>query len=73
MLAGCPIFWSLKRQTTIAQSSIEAEYIAASKATKEAIWIRRLLEKLYQPEIYPIPMHCNNQGSIALAKNPKNH
>ena len=73
MLAGCPVSWSSKRQTTVAQSSTEAEYIAASEATKEAVWIGRLLEELCQPEIYPIPLHCDNQGSIALAKNPENH
>ena len=73
MLAGCPVSWSSKRQTTVAQSSTEAEYIAALEATKEAVWIGRLLEELCQPEIYPIPLHCDNQGSIALAKNPENH
>ncbi len=52
---------------------MKVEYIAASEATKEAVWIRRLLEKLCQPEIYPIPLHCDNQGSIALAKNLENH
>ena len=62
------VSWSSKRQTTVAQSSTEAEYSAASEATKEAVWIGRLLEELCQPEIYPIPLHCDNQGSIALQK-----
>ena len=52
---------------------MKAEYIAASKAIKKTVWIGRLLKELCQPEIYPIPMHLNNQGLIALAKNPKNH
>ena len=73
ILAGCSVSWSSKRQTIITQFSTEAEYIATSEAPKEAIWIERLLEKLCQPEIYYIPLHCNNSGSIALAKNPKNH
>ncbi len=52
---------------------MEAEYIADSEAIKEVIWIERLLKELCQLEIYPIPLHYNNQGSIALAKNSKNH
>ncbi len=60
MLAGCPVSWSLKRQTTVAQSSMEAEYIAVLETTNEAVWIGRLLEKLCQPEIYPIPLHYDN-------------
>lgn len=73
ILARCLVSWSSKRQTTVAQSSTEVEYIAISEATKEAVWIGRLLEELYQPEIYSNPLHCNNQGLIALAKNPENH
>ncbi len=73
MLIGCPVFFSSKRQSIIAQSSKEAEYIAASKATKEAVCIGRLLEKLCQSDIDPIPLNFDNQGSIALTKNPENH
>ena len=73
MLIGCPVSWSSKKQTTVAQSSIETEYIAASKANKEAVWISWLLKELCQLEIYLIPLHCDNQGSIMLAKNPENH
>ena len=73
ILAGCAVCWSSKRQNTVAQSYKEAEYIAASEATKEAVWIGRLLEELCQPDIYPISLHCDNKGSIVLAKNPENH
>ncbi len=73
ILAGCHVSWSSKRQSTVAQSSKEAEYIAASEAIKEAVWIGRLLEELCQPDIYPISLHFDNQGSITLTKNPENH
>ena len=39
LFAGGPISWRLKLQTSISQSSTEAEYIASSEATKEAIWL----------------------------------
>lgn len=60
ILVSCPVSWSLKRQTTIAQSSTKAEYIATFEATKETVWIGYLLEELYQPEIYPISLYCDN-------------
>ena len=72
-LNGTAISWASKRQTSVAQSSCEAEYIAASEAVKEAVWIGRFLEELHQTRIYPIPLYCDNQGAIALAKNPENH
>lgn len=71
MLASCPVSWFWKRQITVASSFTEAEYIATLEASSEVIWIRRLLEKLCQLEIYPIPLHFNNQELIALAKNPE--
>ena len=73
LLNGTAISWASKRQTSVAQSSCEAEYIAASEAVKEAVWIGRFLEELHQTRIYPIPLYCDNQGAIALAKNPENH
>ena len=73
ILVRCSVSWSSKRQNTVTQSSTEAEYIAASEATKEAVWIGRLLEELCQLYIYPILLHCDNQGSTALAKNPQHH
>ena len=73
LLNGTAISWSSKRQTTVAQFLCEAEYIAASEAVKEAVWIGRFLEELHQIRIYPIPIYCDNQGAIALAKNPENH
>jgi len=38
-----PITWCSQRQKTVALSTTVAEYIAASKATKEAVWLRSLL------------------------------
>ncbi len=73
LLNGSAVSWSSKRQTTVAQSSCEAEYIAASESTKEAVWIGRFLKEVHQVHIYPILLYCDNQGSIALAKNPENH
>jgi len=40
---GGPISWASKRQSTVATSTAEAEYVAAAMATKEALWLRKLL------------------------------
>ena len=48
-IAGGSVSWSAKKQPTVALSTIEAEYMAAANATKEAIWLRVLLEDLGYP------------------------
>ena len=45
-LNGGPITWASKRQTVVALSSTEAEYIALSETAKEAAWLRLLLTEL---------------------------
>ena len=74
-LAGAPISWSSRRQSTVALSSTEAEYIAAAEATKEAVWIARFLEELkISCDVYlPVQLFCDNQGAIGLSKNPEDH
>jgi hypothetical protein len=74
-VAGGPVSWQSKRQSVVAQSSTEAEYIAMSELAKEGAWIRYLLEGLsYKgPDLDPITLYGDNQGSLALAENPTFH
>src|SRR5438270_6693503 len=69
------ISWSSKRQPTVALSTVEAEYGAQTQASKEAIWLRQLLRNLIPQESTPYAtiIYCDNQGAIALAKDPKYH
>ena len=46
ILCGAAVSWKTKKQTTISLSSTEAEYVALSEATKEAIWMKRLLREI---------------------------
>ena len=74
MLSGSAITWSSKRQQSTALSSTEAEYMAASAATKEAIWLRSFLSELGQLRLpYTVPLLIDNQSAIALIKNPEHH
>lgn len=67
-LCGGPVSWMSQRQKIVATSTIEAEYIAASDATKETIWLKHLLESI---EIANERLYRNmdNQGAIKLIKN----
>lgn len=64
------ISWSSKKQKTIALSSAEAEYIAATDAACEAVWLRRVLLDLQQTQVQPTIIYCDNMSAIALSKNP---
>ena len=74
-LGSGAISWSSKRQPTVALSTCEAEYLGQTQAAKEAIWLRQLLDEV-QPNKSHIPtviIYGDNQGAIALAKNPLFH
>ena len=72
-LGSSTITWSSKKQATVAKSSTEAEYVALSKATQEAIWLRRLLDDLGMNTQSPTTLFEDNQGAIDLSKNAKHH
>ena len=74
MLAGGCISHQSKRQAVVALSLCESEYMAMSEAGKEALWMRWFLEEVgYRKRHLPIILHADNQGAIALAKNPHNN
>ena len=67
------ISWNCKRQPIVALSTTEAEYMAASHSAKEAIWLRLLMADVCYMLDGATTIKCDNQGCIALAKNPKHH
>ena len=66
------VSWTSKAQPVIALSSFEAEYTALSMATQEAAWMQKLLNDL-QACLSPLKIMEDNQGAIAIAKNPVTH
>ncbi|KAJ9520116.1 hypothetical protein QJQ45_030042, partial [Haematococcus lacustris] len=68
-LNGGAISWSSRLQPTVAMSTAEAEYMAASSATKEALWLRKLMRDL-QLEARCVKMSCDNQAALQLLHNP---
>eukprot|EP00253_Pinus_taeda_P030895 PITA_30895 len=71
-LAGGAISWMSKLQETIALSTTEAEYIAASDASKEAIWLKGLLNEIGRMQ-KKLNVLCDSQSAIHLATNPAYH
>ena len=75
-LYGGAFSWSSKLQNSVALSSCEAEYMAQTQASKEAIWITRLLGELdlgFGLPGAPVTIKADNQGAIALSEDPKFH
>ena len=70
---GGAITWGSRKQTTIALSSTEAEYVALSEASREAVWLRHLYGELGYIQKEPITILGDNDGSISMAKNPQFH
>ncbi|KAH7465285.1 Retrovirus-related Pol polyprotein from transposon TNT 1-94 [Fusarium oxysporum f. sp. matthiolae] len=72
------ISWAAKRQQSVALSTCEAEYMGQTQATKEAIWLRTLLKELLgglnaTDQIAATIIYGDNQGAIAMTKNPQYH
>lgn len=68
---GNTISWSTKKQTTVALSSTEAEYVSLSSSVCEAIWLRGLLKELNQVVNKPTIIYEDNQGCIVTATSGK--
>ncbi|KAJ9561425.1 hypothetical protein OSB04_006585 [Centaurea solstitialis] len=75
LLNGGAVTWKSSKQPTVAESTCESEYIAASEAAKEATWLQNFIGDLgVVPTINePIEIFCDNTGAIALTKEPKDH
>jgi hypothetical protein len=75
MINGGAMRWKSSKQETVVDSTTEAEYIAASEAAKEGVWIRKFLSKLgvFLSVSSPLYLYCDNNGAIAQAKEPRNH
>ena len=67
LIDGGAVSWQSRKQEIVTLSTAEAEYVAATHAAKEAIWLHRLIF-----ELFPIPpstttLYCDNQAAIKLA------
>ncbi|RVW74433.1 Retrovirus-related Pol polyprotein from transposon TNT 1-94 [Vitis vinifera] len=70
-LGGAAISWKSSKQTCIARSTMESEFIALDNAGEEAEWLRNFLEDIpiWLKPVTPICIHCDSQKALARAKN----
>ena len=68
---GAAVAWKSTKQTCIARSTMESEFIALDKAAEEAEWLRNFMEDipLLPKPITAVCIHCDNMAAIARAKN----
>ncbi len=67
------ISWLSRKQSSVALSTAEAEYIAACSASCEAVWLRKLLTGMFGMEIEATVILCDNQSCIKMTENPVFH
>ena len=73
MLNGGPIAWLSRKQTVVATSTTDAEYVAAHDCAKEIVWTRRLLADIGCSQQEPTTLFCDNAAAQKLIDNPVYH
>jgi hypothetical protein len=73
LIDGGAVSWASKKQELITLSTAEAEYVAATHAAKECIWLRRLTGPMFGPPSKPTTLFCDNQAALRLAEDDNYH
>ncbi|GAU50842.1 hypothetical protein TSUD_232190 [Trifolium subterraneum] len=68
-----PISRSSRKQSIVALSSCEAQYVAAAQAACQAVWLESLLDELKIKYVKPVKLNVDNKSAISLARNPIAH
>jgi hypothetical protein len=68
LLNGSAVSWCSKKQSSVATSTVEAEFIATAAAVKEVVWMGGMLEEL-GVTVKTVKLFCDNQGAIQHLKN----
>ena len=74
-LGGGAVVWRSVKQSSIADSTMEAEYIAACEAAQEAVWLKKFITDLeVVPNMdKPIVLYCDNSGAVENSKELRSH
>ena len=73
LMNGGAISWSSKKQGLVTLSTAESEYVAATYAAKEALWLRRVISEVFHPLEKPVTLYSDSQSAIALTKDGSYH
>jgi hypothetical protein len=66
------VSWSSKKQTSVALSTTETEYVAAGQCCAQLLWMRQTLRD-FGNNLSKVPLLCDNESAICLADNPVEH
>ncbi|KAI5352873.1 hypothetical protein L3X38_005765 [Prunus dulcis] len=72
-LGSCVFSWASVKQSSVALSTAEAEYVSAAEATAQAVWLRFVLSDFGEEQVEATPILCDNTSAIAITKNPVHH
>ena len=73
LLHSGAVSWTTKCQEIISLSTTESEYIAATYAAKEALWLRSLISQLFDTTLEATTLFSDNQSAIVLTKDQQYH
>ena len=75
ILGGEAISWRSVKQSCIADSTMEVEYVVTCETAKEAVWLKKFHSGLsvVRMEQVPITLFCDNSGVVTQSKDPRNH
>lgn len=73
IIDGGAASWSSRKQELVTLSTTEAEYVAATHAAREALWLRNFIGEVFSLLTSPMTLHCDNQSAIAIATNGNFH
>ena len=73
LIDGGAVSWASKKQEIVSLSTTKSEYVAATHATKEALWLHSFIGEVLVSLDEPITLFSDNQSTIALAKDHQYH
>lgn len=73
LIDGGAVSWNSKQQELVVLSTTEGEYVAATHAAKEGLWLRSFIAEVFGDDLSPTTLFSDNKSAIALSKDHQYH